>query len=573
MTETINPEDIVWEEYNNEAAFFQKVDRLITGKSINVKPVIRTGHFAYSDTRNIFIDFNAINENSYDDNIFLTTSKALNYHELAHILFTKVRIDNLNTKKIVSPRFKELYEKRGYSYSTEIIKRYINLLEEGRIENLMSIKFPSLKKYFLWAILRLILKDQNKIENNKIFYVQMFVLLYSRLFFSRAVIKKIEKKCESFYSKSDIKKIKLICDCYNLTTDPNKQIELALDLWEILIEDGKFLVKEMFGGSASKKTTREEKEAIKAIAEALKNGGNNKNNKSINIGKGNEWEDIKNIVSSVSSPIKEENEKDIRAIYGGMSAGVSDVDVKTKSEPFNPSNNDRICAMKMRNLLRKIRNGLQARYDRPLKSGRLDMRSAMLSRGQTKVFKKFKNSQLGRSRMAVALLLDSSGSMNTPEFNTALKTAWALDYALTGCNDKTMVIEYSDSFKVLKGFYGRKADWCRHYHRGTQPREALEYSYVSLLKMKRIENISTLICFILTDGSWSYEHECDSIIRKMNKSGINTVLIYPQELKKEIKIEKHNTQNQLIIPTIEAMEPAMRSYIRKIQMKLLKEAF
>jgi len=583
------------ETFVTESDFCQKVSRLLSG---DIKVSVSHDQYvslAGAKGKKIILNFNEIRKHSPENDEFVTKFKGLNYHELGHVLFT-----NVDLKKHVYENSLRIPELDGMDRNRRTkVRDALNILEDSRMENLMSATYPNASKYFLYIVSQFILKRQERAIDTRLSpqdkkakmedeVFNSWILTYGRRFVRRSLVGQFEQKVAGIgrFKKQDIQVIKDLFDIYNITHDRVKQIQLSVQLAEVLDKISPVFpqMSMPYSGTDSAKNNQRQRQATQQIAEAIMHddekkeqaraqGKMGKNKASAGQGFGNIEDELKEMNEQLrkslevnKSKVEKEVAQDIQALYGdngGSFAGRSELEVRVEDNPFRPSAHHQIVSRRIRRLLSTLRNGLEARYIKGMRTGRLDVRQIMTTQGKSpKVFKKYQPSRLGRSKMAVAILLDSSGSMHGGQFNMVMESAWALDKALAEGGDKTMVIEYSDTHKVLKGFYGRQGNWRRHFHSGTQPLSALKTAQSHLRKIKQIENISNLVCFIMTDGSWGYAEECQKVIKQMNKQGVHTVLIKP---KGGWRGDSHGTKEEYVIDQMEQMEDVMRKVIVKIQ--------
>jgi uncharacterized protein with von Willebrand factor type A (vWA) domain len=192
----------------------------------------------------------------------------------------------------------------------------------------------------------------------------------------------------------------------------------------------------------------------------------------------------------------------------------------------------------------------------------------MSTRGNTtKVFKKYIPSKIGKSKLGVSILLDASGSMSPDAYDKAVQGAWCINQALWQTHDKCSVIEYSDDYKVLKGFYNPKGAWGRHFSGGTDPQGALGYTLRNQKRLKKSENINTQVMFIFTDGDWFNPQPCEEIIKRMRKEDIYTVLIDTSS--NGGTAHPHGVNEAHKILNTDELEGVMRKVIVKLQQKIL----
>jgi hypothetical protein len=195
-------------------------------------------------------------------------------------------------------------------------------------------------------------------------------------------------------------------------------------------------------------------------------------------------------------------------------------------EMFNPTEQERAESRKVQQVLRILRGDLSASVRKFQKSGSLDIQSAMRAEKMDtmNIFRRVRLNVVDKSKLGVAVLLDSSSSVRNSEFRDELKATWVLSNALESVKGRVEVIEFSDYNKVIKGF-NSSGDWKRHYDGGTQVSPALKVARLDLLKLKQKERVNNLIVFIVSDGAFNDYNEAKDTIDKLRKDGIKVVWI------------------------------------------------
>lgn len=131
------------DKLNDVSVVYTKADSIITGEAITVSVVSddENGEIAYNDGRKIV--FNAKLLEDLDDHT-ITSLHGFNYHEVAHVLFSPRAGSELG-KWIIANRMKRAY----------------NILEDSRIERLLTTKYPSTRLYLEACITDYLLKGDS----------------------------------------------------------------------------------------------------------------------------------------------------------------------------------------------------------------------------------------------------------------------------------------------------------------------------------------------------------------------------------------------------------------------------
>jgi len=532
--------------FDQERDFFTRVDNILqTRKQIGVMNVSGKG-IAYTDMKNIYIDFGEVVElfgTDYDS--FLKSTRGLNYHELAHILYTKG-------------------SSRGSAFQTEF-----NILEDQRIENLFSIKYPKAEDYFKLNVLELLSKDLN---------AQSYILVYGRRRFLRnpKLLAQMKSLAVESYGKSTVEEVEQIIDQYLVTTDYTNQRNLARRLCDLVGNLQHQTSGLLQGGASTKSVSKDEKNSTdqlsKEIAESLT--GEEQKVQSGTI------EEIQQSVDEEKDSTSESLQDDIEAQKENMGkyGHSSDLegDTQDNRDQYVPSNHNRIEASKLKRIINFLKNELGNKTVYSQKSGRLDLRRAMSNHQSTKItdFKRFKPSRLNKTRMAVSILVDSSGSMGNYSSKLARDSAWTISKALEECGSVSEIIEFSRNPIYMKRF-DKKIEHAvlgRKQWGGTMLCNSLEQAHEDLKQIRKQKGIEHQLVIIITDGYIDDQRECEKQLSKMKEEGISTVHLgvcnkgYNPAL-----IEKHYVSEAKHVPSFDKLNETMRSIVYNIQREIIRK--
>jgi hypothetical protein len=170
------------ERLSTMARVFQRADRVLSGESIRC--TIAQGGVpapAWSDGEEIAFNAEQIGSVSSVDDIIKVTG--LNYHELSHVLYTP-RKHTAMVKAIISAQVFPAF----------------NMLEDQRIETLLSTKYPSTKPYFVACIMRYLLGNRQQWDT-------AFPLLHGRKYLPLEVRQQAEARFKDPHLVLDFKRI------------------------------------------------------------------------------------------------------------------------------------------------------------------------------------------------------------------------------------------------------------------------------------------------------------------------------------------------------------------------------
>lgn len=540
--------DIFLNKFEDERNFLYKVNNILSTRK-EIKIVDTFHSIAYTDMKTIFINFDKLQTNSktYDD--FLINLKGINYHELSHILFT--RYGNINDS---------------------LLMMFLNILEDSRIENLFSKKYNKLVDYFKISILRNIVENvESNTQSNKKQEGLTFLLLYGRrlILNDNNLIKNFEKKFLEFYSQTILEETKKIIDEYLITLDVKRQIELAEKLKSFFNHDS-YLIRNIM--KSQKTTSYHERKVIskdeQKSTEEIKNDLNKKQNEnevndnSSDSNPNDLKKDIEKKISEVKEVIREEIEKemDIMKKYDFSSDSITKYHNIYGS--FIPEQIHFDTAKKIEKRLKLLRNEFESKIRYNQKHGRIDLRRTIREKNNFNDFKKFLMSNINKTKIAVSILVDSSGSMDEYDYNIAIGSAWCISEALTKLDCDAEVIEFSHVFKILKKF-GEKGNFGRNFGHSTLVNDSIIQATNDLLKNK-IEN---KFIIVLTDGIFGDDKE--KLLESLNICKQKNIRKYLLKVKEKIVLSDSLFNKALFIKDFNELENAMSKLIKDIQVEVI----
>jgi hypothetical protein len=190
----LTPEAQHREEINNLANVFTRVDRVLSGRGDVRCQAVHSGSSApaWSDGRTITFNVNRIKSITNVEDIVMITG--LNYHELAHVLFTPRETHSVG----------QFVMNGGYQTA-------YNILEDQRIETFLTAQYPATAAYFTTTFMRYCLAREDQWEQNH-------VLAYGRRYLPRKVRDAFAKRFKWQEYRKDFERI---IDTYRLL-NPHK---------------------------------------------------------------------------------------------------------------------------------------------------------------------------------------------------------------------------------------------------------------------------------------------------------------------------------------------------------------
>ena len=246
----------------NISQLLQKVNRILSeDDSISVVSNKKMAHIGATDITNslIYMNYDELYRLTKEDVAkFITLSKGINYHELAHILYSDISLK----------RIEEFVWKRGNTSQFNLNNYFsvFNMLEDCRIENLFSADYNRAKYYFSFAAITILAGKHD--DKNNLYAFSNYVLLYGRKFLN-IDLTPYRKSIE--IDNNIIKRAEAIVDEFIISNDIPQKLELAFEMMNILITDAKTKVNNI-SSSASLNSTRKsgKKDRIKETVDNLK---------------------------------------------------------------------------------------------------------------------------------------------------------------------------------------------------------------------------------------------------------------------------------------------------------------
>jgi len=522
----------------NVALLLQKIDRILAGEEkIVVQEESNLSHsLACSNPAKllIYLNFQEIQKLKTIKDLFdyLVMLKGLNYHELAHILYTdygKRKIYMFLSSKYTptSPSFVSISD----------FVRAINMLEDCRIENMFYTQYRRAKYYFSFCASNILMKEATQIEiNDATTLISAYIILYGRKFlfddirYKKSILE-IKNKLQKSKIKTKISAFEKIIDNYILEFDLDERLELAYKL-TLLLENEKIQLKQYSddGSLTNSKSRRGTKKRIKdAINKLLKDLEKHKQEQKQDKSK----QKVKNtnaLLEEIAEDIEksEQIQKEVNTELNKMGAGSEFREYS--GQLVSITNRIKLESKRVEHILRKLRSDLSTQIFRFQKKGKVDIISAIKSQKNhnLNVFRKERLNKIDKSKLGVCFLLDTSGSISNSEFHQEVNATLCLNKALERLDNKVEIIEFSHHYRIMKKFNG-EGDWQRTFNGGTLVSLPLEKSIVDLRKLRSAESIRNLFIIVISDGEFGDYSEVIEVLNKAKKNNISTIWIYASD--------------------------------------------
>lgn len=405
------------------ALVIQKYDNVMVPKSSNIDVVLEEMAENYQSCTNVRNNTSKIRITIADDSFSsLVTAKALNLHELGHVLFTR------SPNTLVGSNEHNAYD----------------ILEDQRVEWVLSRKFPGMRKYFSLLVSKLMpVKDPN--------------FLWGRRFFL------------PFQVTEPRPEIRQIIDSYLVAKTQREREELAIKFAELTCYPSENYVNPTQTFSNGKGETEAEKKASKDAENMIDSENlSEQDEKEQEVGaeaeEDEEVEDetldemmtqaISDVVQDISAPIIKQAKPRKLSTSPTFSLPDTVVLAKMTRSVFTEYkiHLDRELEDKFYQVFKNAKIELQSKWNRGFRSGRLNLRKAMTSNGgNLKIFNRFTQSNLREGKFSLVILFDTSWSMDKNDpYYTEQKAVVALSSAAMRAGNEVCAISFDDEARISK---------------------------------------------------------------------------------------------------------------------------
>lgn len=535
---------------------YEKADKIITGDDITVTVVNNPEMTTPATNNGREITFNADLIKELDTESIVSLN-GVNYHELAHLLF--------------SPRAGSAL---GQYVTKGNMKRAFNMLEEARIETLLVAKYPATRPFLEANVLEYVLKADDIADNFPMVTGRRFIDLETRQMIADSFVQKYgEQIANEIYSivneyrslsfpKDFTRGMELIEQYTGLVgkdTEPNKKPDGSQGSGD---GEGNHNDRDVLGKgrpeSAKEQTRLQEKsnsngagEGVEEISSAptLGDKGENNTGELPSVGVGGNAKETKvderaysdkdsDIAKRLTERLKDitlddrvKNEvREVRKsitgndeVRGTLSKSYNsyEVTVPTESSTY---------ARRFGQELERLVRDSDPYWDRFLPSGKLNV-SRTMTPNVNAIGQMFDLWETGSDNTDIesVILLDNSGSMGG-YMGKVCQNAWIIKRGIEYINGSVTVFNFNSDSEML---YDRKERAKPRMYRSVHPRGSTN-PLKGLLEAERTltttdKNIKIL--FIVTDGEWENNQECDNVIARLNRKGIITCVVFMGDYK------------------------------------------
>jgi hypothetical protein len=514
-------------------AVYQRADRIITGDSDIAVTITRTKEMtepSMTDGKDIILNGNLIDDVTDDTIIGLN---GVNYHELAHVLF--------------SPRVGSAL---GQYVTTNNMKRAFNVLEEGRIERLITTLYPSTTLTLEAMNNDFILRDHPSQWGNA------FATTTGRMYLPLELRQVIADKFIAQYGLALAQEVHAIVHEYRtlaFPTDFARAKELVAQLTNLIGKDdepekewgqghGDRVLPEKGRPKSGKEQGSLQERSQDGKSETL-------DDKPTGFGTGigkpsgepsEEYKGDDRNLTAEEKALQEQLEKRMKEIKNDKriarelkdtrTAILGNTDTRTKLPKANateqPASVQGIAYARRfgRELERIVRDNDPA-WERFLPSGKLNI-SRTMNPDVNAIGEAFDVWDTGNDNTEIeaTILIDNSGSM-WGLMSDVCEQAWIIKRGIESIDGSVSVYSFnSDSKVVYESNERAKPNTYRYV-----PNTGWTNPYRALIEAERTLKASSKpnkLFFAITDGQWSDDKDCNDVIKRMKEAGILTVVVY-----------------------------------------------
>ncbi|OKY78538.1 MAG: vWFA domain containing protein [Candidatus Methanohalarchaeum thermophilum] len=574
--------------YESEKRFFQKIDRILLGKEdIKVSKDsadLRNDHIIYLPLEKKSNQFE-----EYED--YLIEIKALNYHNLAHIMFSDLKANEIAEK----------IQKKVEDIKRLSIKNFIKKIEDARVEQKFIEIYPLSRKYF-----------KNKIyqeaQNNNVGFLDA----YCRKFLEDDFRKKLiinslngdldNKNLSKSVSRNLNTKVGIKTNDLELNFDGKKFDELKehLDRF-IFLDDSEERINEasasyelipklypnikplygniqgfsfstQFDKNVDIKDKVQKDELSKLHIDKLMKEKQTNSYQIEETSRKNEKETKKELDTEI--------QKEAKLIKKGGGWSPSPTDSNEKEISLDEFFDQKMITRKnqIKRILKKIKLNMREQWRRKERRGKIDLRSAMKAKreGKSKIFKKYYPNREKENSLAIVILLDKSGSMSGKLIRRALKSCWSIRKALEELDEKACTIAFDTEYEVIKDWFGEPS-YEVGAGGGTNPEKALKVADKKIEEILQFNDKLNPVIITITDSEYDPKVERGTQkpsqrIRSLKKK-YNSKIAEININEEEPEYQRMNIFDYYVqCPSIKKLPQALEEIIEEIEIKLLNKS-
>ena len=519
---------------NAVAGVYQRANRIITGEEVTVTVINDPDMDTNARSNGKDMELNAsLIEDLTDESII--SLNGVNYHELGHILFSPRIGSNLG----IYARDHKLF-------------RALAILEEARTEQLLITRYPAVRKYLEASLYTYILAGKPSEWGGK------FHLITGRTYLPIELRQAIAEKAVAQYGLDIVQEVHSIIHAYRSLVFPrdfDTAKALAHRLAKIVGLDeeqppqggitgigGECGLPTKGRPAGTKEQEQLQKDSPKSPTERLGKGDSQESAPTTNnpapsnqtAGESDREQDSEDtkLAGTLNKRMEQiKNDSSVKREIRDTRNAIIDSDVarseigKSRFHELTPSDTAISTAKRFgAELERLVRNNDPAWVSR-VRSGRLNI-SRTMNPDVNAIAEAFDQWDIGNEATDIeaVILTDNSGSMGGL-MHSVCENTWIIKRGIESINGSVTVYNFdSDSELLYEAGDRAKAREMRFVESGgnTNPiRGIIEADRVLSASKKSIK-----ILFIVTDGEWEKEAQCDDLIKRMGEKGVITSVVF-----------------------------------------------
>ena len=519
---------------NAVAGVYQRANRIITGEEVTVTVINDPDMDTNARSNGKDMELNAsLIEDLTDESII--SLNGVNYHELGHILFSPRIGSNLG----IYARDHKLF-------------RALAILEEARTEQLLITRYPAVRKYLEASLYTYILAGKPSEWGGK------FHLITGRTYLPIELRQAIAEKAVDQYGLDIVQEVHSIIHAYRSLVFPrdfDTAKALAHRLAKIVGLDeeqppqggitgigGECGLPTKGRPAGTKEQEQLQKDSPKSPTERLGKGDSQESAPTTNnpapsnqtAGESDREQDSEDtkLAGTLNKRMEQiKNDSSVKREIRDTRNAIIDSDVarseigKSRFHELTPSDTAISTAKRFgAELERLVRNNDPAWVSR-VRSGRLNI-SRTMNPDVNAIAEAFDQWDIGNEATDIeaVILTDNSGSMGGL-MKSVCENTWIIKRGIESINGSVTVYNFdSDSELLYEAGDRAKAREMRFVESGgnTNPiRGIIEADRVLSASKKSIK-----ILFIVTDGEWEKEAQCDDLIKRMGEKGVITSVVF-----------------------------------------------
>ena len=519
---------------NAVAGVYQRANRIITGEEVTVTVINDPDMDTNARSNGKDMELNAsLIEDLTDESII--SLNGVNYHELGHILFSPRIGSNLG----IYARDHKLF-------------RALAILEEARTEQLLITRYPATRKYLEASLYTYILAGKPSEWGGK------FHLITGRTYLPIELRQAIAEKAVAQYGLDIVQEVHSIIHAYRglvFPRDFDTAKALAHRLAKIVGLDeeqppqggitgigGECGLPTKGRPAGTKEQEQLQKDSPKSPTERLGKGDSQESAPTTNnpapsnqtAGESDREQDSEDtkLAGTLNKRMEQiKNDSSVKREIRDTRNAIIDSDVarseigKSRFHELTPSDTAISTAKRFgAELERLVRNNDPAWVSR-VRSGRLNI-SRTMNPDVNAIAEAFDQWDIGNEATDIeaVILTDNSGSMGGL-MHSVCENTWIIKRGIESINGSVTVYNFdSDSELLYEAGDRAKAREMRFVESGgnTNPiRGIIEADRVLSASKKSIK-----ILFIVTDGEWEKEAQCDDLIKRMGEKGVITSVVF-----------------------------------------------